>query len=78
MFGALMGTLNSFQKQSSKDSKLAKQSEQRAQIDARVKQKVAKEKAEIAATKEKTIREQRERNQESKMLIETELVWLWL
>jgi hypothetical protein len=74
MFGALMGTLNSFQKQTSKDSKLAKQTERRAEIDARVKEKVAKEKEELAATKEKVQRERREREDETKNLLESETV----
>jgi sRNA-binding protein len=75
MFGALMGTLNSFQKQTSKDSKLAKQTERRAEIDARVKEKVAKEKEEVAATKEKETRERREREEEAKTLLEEETVF---
>jgi pinin/SDK/memA/ protein conserved region len=74
MFGALMGTLNSFQKQTSKDSKLAKQNEKRAEIDARVKEKVAKEKEELDATKEKVRRERREREEETKNLLESETV----
>jgi Skp family chaperone for outer membrane proteins len=71
MFGALMGTLTSFQKQtSSKDSKLAK----RAEIDARIKERVAKEKEEMEAVKEQTERERKEQEEEQKSKLETETV----
>jgi sRNA-binding protein len=78
MFGALMGTLTSFQKQSSRDSKSV--FEKRAEIDARVKEKVAKEKEELAAEKERTDKERKEKEDQLKGQLEIETVmtpWLW-
>jgi hypothetical protein len=74
MFGALMGTLNSFQKQASKDSKLAKTVSKRAEIDARVKEKVAREKEEIAASRGVAEKERKEKEEEDKLKLETETV----
>lgn len=74
MFGALMGTLNSFQKQVSKDSKLAKQVERRAEIDARVKERVAKEKDEMDAVKDREEREKRESEESHRLKLEAETV----
>ena len=74
MFGALMGTLNSFQKQASKDSKLAKTVSKRAEIDARVKEKVSREKEEIAASRGLAEKERKEKEEEDKLKLETETV----
>src|SRR5579859_3467351 len=74
MMGALMGTLSSFKKQTSSDSKLAKQVERRAEIDARVKEKAEKEKEVIAASRVKEDKERREREEEAKMKLERETV----
>jgi hypothetical protein len=70
MFGALMGTLSSFRKQSQN----SKSVEKRAEIDARVKEKVAKEKEVMAANREKAEQERREREEEAKELIHKETV----
>ena len=73
MFGALMGTLSSFQKQTSKkDSKSVL--ERRAEIDARVKEKVAKEKEELAVINERTDRERKEEEEQRRIKLETETV----
>jgi hypothetical protein len=74
MFGALMGTLNSFQKQASKDSKLAKTVSKRAEIDARIKEKAAREKEEIAASRDLAEKERKEKEYEHKLKLETETV----
>jgi hypothetical protein len=75
MFGALMGTLNSFQKQSTgRDSKLARQVEKRAEIDARIKERVAKEAEKIEAAKEKESRERREREEDMRLKLIAETV----
>jgi hypothetical protein len=50
MFGALMGTLTSFQKSSSQSNR---KTSQRAEIEARVKEKVQREKEELSAGKER-------------------------
>ena len=71
MFGALMGTLTSFQKQTSKDSNKV---ERRAEIDARVKERVAKEKEEIAAVRGRTDRERKEREEKQRTTLEIETV----
>jgi hypothetical protein len=81
MFGALMGTLTSFQKQTSKNSKSVM--ERRAEIDARVKERVAREKEEIAVIKERTDRERKEQEDQQRIKFENEIVLplpplLWL
>ena len=75
MFAGLMGTLNSFQKQASKDSKLAKQVEKRAEIDARVKERVAKEKEEMDADRERHDRERKEKDEQLQEELQTETVF---
>jgi pinin/SDK/memA/ protein conserved region len=74
MFGALMGTLTSFQKQTSKDSKSVL--ERRAEIDARVKERVAREKEEMAVIKERTDRERKEQEDQQRIKFENEIVLL--
>lgn len=74
MFGALMGTLNSFQKQVSKDSKLAKTVSKRAEIDARIKEKVQREKEEIEAGRGQAEKERKEKEEEEKLKLENETV----
>ena len=71
MFGDLMGTLTSFQKQTSARSK---QVERRAEIDARVKERVAREKEVMDAEKEKLEKERRRKEEQVKMELETETV----
>jgi len=71
MFGALMGTLTSFQKQTSARSK---QVERRAEIDARVKERVKREKEVMAAEKEKGEKERRRKEEQVKLELETETV----
>jgi hypothetical protein len=75
MFGALMGTLNSFQKQVSKDTKLAKTVSKRAEIDARIKEKVQREKEEIDASRGQAEKERKEKEEEDKVRLETETVY---
>ena len=72
MFGALMGTLTSFQKQTSRDSKSVL--ERRAEIDARVKEKVAKEKEELASEKERMDKERKGKEEQLKSQLEIEAV----
>jgi hypothetical protein len=76
MFGALMGTLTSFQKQSSRDSKSV--FERRAEIDARVKEKVAKEKVELLAERERMDKERKEQEEQLKTKLETETVLIYV
>ena len=71
MFGALMGTLSSFQKQTFARSK---QVERRAEIDARVKERVAREKEEIEAEKEKVERERRQKEEQLKSDLQVDTV----
>src|SRR5271156_5186762 len=71
MFGALMGTLNSFQKQTSKDSTRV---EKRAEIDARVKEKVAKEQEELAIVKTQQEKERKLQEEENRIKLESETV----
>lgn len=66
-----MGTLNSFQKQNRQNKTTV---EKRAEIDARIKEKVAKEKEEMEADKERLDRERREREEEMKIANEKETV----
>jgi pinin/SDK/memA/ protein conserved region len=68
MFGALMGTLTSFQKQSSKTAR------QRAEIDARVKEKVAKEKAQLAKNKLLAARERVQKEDDFRLKLQREYV----
>jgi hypothetical protein len=70
MFGALMGTLNSFQKQSLN----SKSVEKRAEIDARVKKRVLQEKEELEADRERNERERKQRDEETREAIEKEAV----
>jgi len=70
MFGALMGTLSSFQKQSLNSKTVGK----RAEIDARVKERVQKEKEEMEANREKEERERRQKEEEGKERNERETV----
>jgi len=75
MFGALLGTLNSFQKQTTgKDSKIARQTEKRAEIDARVKEQLAREKEELEGMKEAADRERRDKAEQAKLKIISERV----
>ena len=75
MFGALLGTLNSFQKQSTgKDSKIARQTEKRAEIDARVKEQLAREKEELEGMRDTAERERRDRAEQAKLKIVSERV----
>jgi len=75
MFGALLGTLNSFQKQTTgKDSKIARQTEKRAEIDARVKEQLAREKEELEGMREAADRERRDRAEQAKLKIISERV----
>ena len=62
MFGALMGTLSSFQKATRGNAKMG----QRAEIEARVKEKVQREKEELGIRKEKM--EEEKRLQEEELL----------
>jgi pinin/SDK/memA/ protein conserved region len=72
MFGALLGTLNSFQKQSS--GKIARQTEKRAEIEARVKEQLAREKEELDEKREAAGRERKERLDQAKLQIVNERV----
>jgi pinin/SDK/memA/ protein conserved region len=72
MFGALLGTLNSFQKQSS--GKIARQTEKRAEIEARVKEQLAREKEELDEKREAAERERKERLEQAKLQIVNERV----
>ena len=72
MFGALMGTLTSFQKQTSRDSKSV--FERRAEIDARVKERAAKEKVELDAERERMDKERKEKEEQHKSQLEIETV----
>src|SRR5947207_2149477 len=72
MFGALMGTLTSFQKQTSRDSKSLL--ERRAEIDARVKERVAKEKEDLDAERERMDKERKEKEEQVKSKLEIENV----
>jgi hypothetical protein len=74
MFGALMGTLTSFQKQTSRTSKLGKQVEKRAEIDARVKERVEKEGEAIKAEKELESKERKEREEKQRIEFQNEAV----
>lgn len=62
MFGALMGTLSSFQKATRGNAKMG----QRAEIEARVKEKVQREKEELGIRKERM--EEEKRLQEEELL----------
>ena len=66
-----MGTLTSFQKQTSARSK---QVERRAEIDARVKERVKREKEVMDAEKEKGEKERRRKEEQVKLELETETV----
>lgn len=75
MFAGLMGTLNSFQKQT---SQMARKVEKRAEIDARVKERVAREKEEIDKDKERQDKERKDREEQLRLDIHTETVPLCL
>jgi len=60
MFGALMGTLSSFQKATRGNAKMG----QRAEIEARVKEKVQREKEELGIRKERMEEEKRVQEEE--------------